>query len=289
MCTSLKTRFRLGKPTVSQAIPAVWDAVWDALNEELMPQLTRERWEKIEKGFRFQWNFPNCIGAMDGKHVLVRSPPNSESKFHNYKGAFSIVLLAIADHQYRFSYVDIGGFGSNSDGNIFNTSKFGTDYINEKCDVPPPKALPNDSLGQVVPHCIVADEAFPLRPDLMRPYPRARHGLLPRDQCIYNYRQSRARRTSESAFGILVARWRIFLTVICLLDVNVDKVIKATCILHNYLTADRPIEQLQIELGIDPETEDGNDTTGGCLLDLPNLHGYHSSNDAMGIRNVFKG
>ena len=117
----------------------------------------------------------------------------------------------------------------------------------------------------------------------------ATHGLLPRDQRIFNYRQSRARRTSESAFGILVARWRIFLTVICLLDVNVDKVIKATCILHNYLTADRPIEQLQIELGIDPDAEDANDTRGGCLLDLPNLHGYHSSTWCHGHQKCIQG
>ena len=40
----------MGKPTVSQAIPAVCDAIWDAMGEEQMPEEgCREKWEKIEK------------------------------------------------------------------------------------------------------------------------------------------------------------------------------------------------------------------------------------------------
>ena len=278
----------MGKPTVSQAIPAVCDAIWDAMGEEQMPEEgCREKWEKIEKGFRYRWQFPNCIGAIDGKHVIIQSPPLSESKFHNYKGTFSIVLLALVDHQYRFTHVDIGGFGSNSDGNIFNTSKFGQDYIAGRLNVPPPKAIPGDTLGRVVPHCILGDEAFPLRPDLMRPYPRHKNALLPRDQRVFNYRQSRGRRLSECAFGILVARWRIYGGRICLSDDNVDRVIKATCVLHNYLTADRPLEHLQEELGINTEEADMTYDTG-CMLALQNLHGYHSSQESMGIRDVYK-
>ena len=259
------------------------------MHEEYLPDPTRERWEKIEKGFRFRWNFPNCIGAIDGKHVIIKSPPNSETKFHNYKGSFSIVLMAVVDHQYRFSYVDVGEYGSNSDGNIFQYSKFGRKFIGGQLEVPPPKALPNDPTGQVLPHCIVGDEAFPLRVDLMRPYPRYRNALIPRDQRIFNYRVSQARRISENAFGILVARWSIYSRRICLKDDNVDHVIKATCVLHNYLTADRPIEQLQAELGIDPNAADNSINDGGCILALENLHGYHSSQVALGVRDVYKG
>lgn len=66
---------------------------------------------------------------------------------------------------------------------------------------------------------IVGDDAFPLKPFLLKPYSR-RH--LTREEKIFNYRLSRARRISENAFGILVSK-------------KVDKVVLACCALHNWL------------------------------------------------------
>ena len=57
-----------------------------------------------------------------------------------------------------------------------------------------------------LPHFLVGNEVFPLKTWLIRPYP----GTLDETQRIYNYTVSRARRTIENVFGILVARWCIF-------------------------------------------------------------------------------
>ena len=58
---------------------------------------TEAEWERISQEFSYKWNYCNCIGAMDGKHVLIRPPPNSGSYFFNYKHNFSVVLLALVD------------------------------------------------------------------------------------------------------------------------------------------------------------------------------------------------
>ena len=83
-----------------------------------------------------------------------------------------------------------------------------------------------------VPFVIVGDDIFPLKPWLMKPYPGKN---LDQYQRIYNYRLSRARRTIENAFGILVAKWRILWRAIRANVALVEKIVQATICLHNYL------------------------------------------------------
>jgi len=79
---------------------------------------------------------------------------------------------------------------------------------------------------------ISGDAAFPLLKNLMRPYGGAN---LPPDQTILNYRLSRARRVVENAFGILASRFRVFRKPIYASETTVEKIIKASSALHNWL------------------------------------------------------
>jgi len=76
---------------------------------------SHEEWETISNGFHNRWNFPLCCGALDGKHVLINAPDEG-SEYYNYKGFNSIVLMAVADYKYCFSYFEVGKKGSESDG-----------------------------------------------------------------------------------------------------------------------------------------------------------------------------
>lgn len=69
-------------------------------------------------------------------------------------------------------------------------------------NLPEPEAITSD--GQSLPYVLVGDEAFQLSDYLLRPYPGRE--CLNQDKKIFNYRLSRARRTIENTFGILVSR-----------------------------------------------------------------------------------
>lgn len=77
--------------------------------------------------------------------------------------------MASCDASYRFTTVYIGAYGSESDGGVFSTCGLGDIVGNAQKTFPSPAALPND--GPVLPFVMVADDGFPLRANLMKPYP----------------------------------------------------------------------------------------------------------------------
>ncbi len=99
----------------------------DAINQVLVPDVLKtpskpEEWNGIAHEFETQWQFPNCIGALDGKHILMHPPRNSGSLFYNYKEGFSIVLLGLVDADYKFIAIDLGANGRCSDSGIWDNS-----------------------------------------------------------------------------------------------------------------------------------------------------------------------
>lgn len=108
--------------------------------------------------------------------------------------------MAICDANYIIRFVDIGAYGRRSDGGIFKDSAMGKAFDNGHMNIPQPTAI---SGSPVLSYCLVGDEAFPLKPYLLRPYPG--RGLTP-EQGVFNYRLSRARRLIENTFGILASQ-----------------------------------------------------------------------------------
>ena len=92
------------------------DATWDVLSPTYLPEPKKQDWQNIAAGFYNRWNFPNCLGVLDGKHIIIQAPAGS--LYHNYKGIFSLNLMALVDANYKFTYVDIGEYGSNADGAV---------------------------------------------------------------------------------------------------------------------------------------------------------------------------
>ena len=102
-------------------------------NEFIKAPCSEPEWPNISKAFEVEWNFPNCLGAIDGKHVVIQAPPRSGSSYFNYKKTFSIVLMAICNAKYEFTLVDIGDTARESDGSVFAASKIGDAINNKNC------------------------------------------------------------------------------------------------------------------------------------------------------------
>jgi hypothetical protein len=74
----------------------------------------KEKWSSIAQGFNKHANFPNCVGAVDGKLIRIEKPGRSGSLYFNYRHYCSVILLAVADSNFRFVYADAGSYGKDS-------------------------------------------------------------------------------------------------------------------------------------------------------------------------------
>ena len=118
-------------------------------------------WIRTADEFYERTNFPNCIGAAEGKHVRIRKSNESESQFFDYKNFFSTVLMAVADADYSFISVEVGAYGSSSVSNVFKDSTFGKLLESHKLNIPDPRVLPSDAEGLSMPFVLVGDERSP--------------------------------------------------------------------------------------------------------------------------------
>ncbi|KAK7175588.1 hypothetical protein R3I93_002497 [Phoxinus phoxinus] len=268
--------YRVGVSTVAGIVGEVARAIWDALVQEVMPVPTTEDWQSIATDFLHRWNFPNCLGSIDGKHVVVRAPDNSGSLFFNYKGTYSVVLLAVVDAQYCFRVVDVGCYGRTSDGGVLANSTFGQALRDGTLGLPQDALLPGAEHLGPQPHVFVADEAFPLRRNLMRPFPG--HNLSSR-QRVFNYRLSRARLIVENTFGILTAQWRMYRRVIAISPANMDACVKATCVLHNFLRRSTNLTRTPIPSAGDREA--------AGLQEVSRLGSNNATRESIRVRETF--
>ena len=77
----------------------------------------------MANGFK-KWQFINCGGALDGKHIHIVPPPHSGAQYYNYKKIYSIILMALVNANYELIFVDVGKNGRISDGGVIESTKF---------------------------------------------------------------------------------------------------------------------------------------------------------------------
>ena len=258
----------MGISTVKAIIEETVSILWDEIQPIHMPIPTKETFYSIANDFKNIWDFPNALGAIDGKHVRVICPDQSGSMFFNYKKFFSMILQAVADANYKFTKVEVGGFGKQSDGGTFKASELYKKLNTGEMDIPEPEYFPGTNVK--APYVFIGDEAYPLLKYLLKPFGGRD---LSSDQKNFNNRLSRARKCVECAFGIANSKWRLLSKCIeCNVDVA-EKIVKCICVLHNTI--------------IDKEGIDRNFTPVNTnTTNFPN-RANHPTNEAMDIRNIY--
>lgn len=249
---------------------------------------TENEWLEQANQFETQWQFNNCVAAMDGKHVLINKPPGSGSLYYNYKGTFSVVLFAVVTADYKFMYVHTGVNGSVSDGGVLKHTTFYKKLTSGQLMLPQPKLLPNTNT--TAPYVFLGDSAFAISKHILKPFPQKN---LTHDKRIFNYRLSRARRVVENAFGILSSRFRLFKMPIMVDVKNVDVIILACCALHNFLS--KKSKNYITNNCVDREDFESATLRGGLwrqeqtLLDVNQCNQYQSNTEeGKTVRNIFK-
>nr|CAI5847706.1 unnamed protein product [Callosobruchus analis] len=237
----------LGKiiPETCRAIIVVLKNKYCKVSKHFLFKIYKNRKNKIPKS-EAEW-IPNCLGAVDGKHIRIRPPSGSGAYYYNYKQFHSIVLMGIANSNYEFIMFDVGTNGRVSDGGVINNTCFYKALVEGQLKIPAVNEHNN------LPYVFIGDEAFALRKDFLKPYNERE---LNPERSNYNKRLSRARRIIENVFGILANRFRIYHTEIGISVESIETVVMATCVLHNYLRKKNPNRYMEISADEEDKARD---------------------------------
>ena len=263
---SLMYLFRVSHNNISKIVRQVSTAIIAEFAEEVPFPTSEADWKEISKRFNNIWNFPQTLGAIDGKHVRIRKPKRGGSLYYNYKGFHSIILMGLVDADYKFIWSEVGANGACSDTQVFNNSDFKTAIENRELNIP--LAQPVVDGERPVPYYFIGDDAFALRTWLMKPYALRD---LTRHSRIFNYRLSRARRVVENGFGILGSRFRCFGTCMGQEPATVGKITLACLSLHNLMRLRYPtLQNADVDVG---DLENGRWRDDVHFLDVDNPPG----------------
>ncbi|CAN0898105.1 hypothetical protein LINGRAHAP2_LOCUS19527 [Linum grandiflorum] len=87
-------------------------------------------------GHAFWQHFKNCLGALDGTHVKVRTKIEDQPRYRNRKGEVTMNVLGVCNPYMEFIYVLSGWEGSTHDGRVLR------DDVSRPNGLKVPKAMP---------------------------------------------------------------------------------------------------------------------------------------------------
>ncbi|KAJ8883682.1 hypothetical protein PR048_015536 [Dryococelus australis] len=143
--------------------------------------------------------------------------------------------MVACDADSCFTVIEVGHAGRDSDGGVLKASRIGRWLQREgnRLHLPSDQKLANDESGGIFKFYFVADEAFPIGKNMLRPYPRK--GINNRKR-VFNYRLSRGRKSIGCTFGMMASKFAVLSTPISSKNVaTANNIIHAVCVLRNFI------------------------------------------------------
>ncbi|XP_035205356.1 putative nuclease HARBI1 isoform X2 [Stegodyphus dumicola] len=211
----------LSQKSVSRCIRDVTNAICSGLfNKWIKFPINSFQQNKIKLGFNQKFGFPGVIGAVDGTHVAIIAPKDTEECqgfiYINRKSFHSLNVQLICDSDLMIINVNAKFPGSSHDSFVWRSS--GVRHALSR----------HHETGS----WLLGDAGYPLEPWLLTPVPSPTVGSANER---YNKKHATARNCIERCIGVLKSRFR------CLLharELNYEpttagKIVNACAVLHN--------------------------------------------------------
>nr|XP_040227706.2 putative nuclease HARBI1 [Anopheles coluzzii] len=237
---ALASLYDISASSIRTIIPEVCECLIKSLKRYVQFPPSETGWLRVSEAFQDRWQFPHAIGVIDARHVKIRKPLHTDKDYLNYKGFYSIVLLAVVDASANFMYVCVGGKGSIADGGMLRNASYHSKFEHHELNVPPPAVL-DERHAVKIPYMLLGDKSFLFTEYCIRPF----GGHLKPDspESTFNYRMSQARTPAAVAFDGLCSRFKIFGTIINLQPDKAGKVVMAAVYLFNFLRRKNTTEE----------------------------------------------
>ena len=214
-----------------------------------LPNSTTQ-WLSVANDFENYWHFPHTLGVLDVKKFRVNCT--------NSPLACNFVILSIIDAHSRFLYTEIIECDDETNesaiyinSNLYKSLKFNT------INIPAAKRLKRQTMK--TEFYFVGTEVFGMDRYILKEYHESQN--LNQKQKAFNDKLNRVRLCSKMAFDLLFYRFKIFERFEQIDKCTVRVVIKACCVLHNYLTQflDQPFNH----------DDDGNNIDASPTISIP--------------------
>ena len=168
---SLSCNYLAGRSTVSTLIKETCKAINTALKDRYLKRpFIEDNWKAIAARFENCQNFPHVLGAIVGKHIRIKCPKITETLYHNYKGFFSLVLLAVCNADYSFTLFDYSSYESNNGCGVLLNSLMGKGLETNTLNIPEDEPLDGCKFTSL-PYFLLGDDIFPLKKPVIKPHP----------------------------------------------------------------------------------------------------------------------
>ena len=114
--------FGVSKSFVCLIVQEVCATIVDVLLPKHLSFPSGDALRAVISGFQENHKFPQCVGAVDGCHIPIVSPPDCAADYYNRKGFHSVLLQGTVNHFGLFTDIYVGRPGRVHDARVFSNS-----------------------------------------------------------------------------------------------------------------------------------------------------------------------